>query len=473
MVSSSSTFSPSSSTERRFDTSIFDGFRVLFNFSVVYSHVMYFMPMILDSPEPPFLLNAPAEPILSLLSVSVYFLMLYSVDVFLFLSGYLFANSFCSRTASDLHHYTVLHGVNHMFNRFLRLLPVFAIVWAIGFLRGSHPCRTHHTLYEFFHMFNCNPAYGKASPPTSICVLVAWSLSADVQAHAFMAAVLVFFKSHKRTVHFLCFAVLVQVLCRAQFLYALGRPLMQGPTMVSVAQSYDEIKQLAKVLNMPVGNIRFDDGLGQFNRQLLTDMKVYASPYMRTAPAFIGFLTWYAVHERTAYVRFIEKRLTASLISILVGTMALLLSFFAIPTLDGYPRWLCIMHESVHRVVFTCIFSAFVVVLGSPMVSPKSQLVRAFRFMFSNLVANRIAQLSYAIYLVHPYLVWLATVIPPRITPTQFEMWRFVPSGVQVYLAAVILAVPCHYLENRFHVVRKQCTNRQLLSSGDSTTKKD
>lgn len=467
--------SSSSAANHVFDTSIFDGFRVLFNFSVVYGHVMYFMPIILDTPEPPFVLNAEKEPMLSILSLASFFLTLYSVDVFFFISGYLFGRSFCLRQRNNdtTLPYTLLHGLKHMLNRFLRLLPIFAIAWATGAARGARPCISRSMLYELFYVVNCSPAYGKAAPTTYMCLLVAWSLSTDVQAHAFMASVLIFFKSHKRAAQFLCFAVIVQILCRASYLHQLGRPLIQGPTIVSAASSFEEASELASVLNLPVGNITFAEGLGDLNRQMLTHTKVYASPYMRTAPAFIGFLTWYAVQEHNAYIRLIERNVGHTLFGIFSATATLLLAFFVVPALRGKFVWLCILHESVHRVAFACVVSAFVVILGSPGVSSKFRAVRAVRFMCTNKIVNRIASLSYAIYLLHPYVLWVATVIPPKIKAQQFELWRFVPSGFQVYLASIIVAIPCHFFESRFHALRKRLTTWKVPTSEKSSIKED
>lgn len=459
--------STSSSADYQFDTSIFNGFRVLFNFIVVYGHVMFFTSIMLDSPELPIILNAENEPLASAFSLPVLFMSLYAVDVFLFISGYLFGRSLFSTQSAENSHlpYTWRHGVTHIINRVLRLFPVLAIACTIGALRGAKACMTHNVIYELLHISNCNPLYRHAESLTIVCVIVAWSLTTDVQAHVFMASSIVILKSHKRVARFLCFAVVFQMLCRANFIVQLGRPLLVVRTVKNLVLSVEELAGFASLLNLPMGNISIDEELKEYNRKLLTDSKVFSSPYMRTAPAFVGFLTWYAVQQRNSYVRFIEKNVIISLLTVLSITATFFLSSFFIPSLNGSPAWLCILHESVHRVIFSCAVSGFVVILGSPITAAKSRLVRGIRKIYSNQIVNRIADLSYAIYLLHMYFLRVAHVVPPRITPEQFEMWRFVASGVQVYLMTLAVAVPVHRFEKQFHVIRKRITRRGVMQS--------
>lgn len=466
--------SASSSETYPFDTSIFNGFRVLFNFAVVFGHVMYFLPMMLDTPELPFVMSIGREPSLSLLSACIFFLMVYAVDVFLFISGYLFALSFCFQKPNDIiFPYTLRHGVRHIINRFFRLLPVFMIAWVTGVARGSRACMNQNVLFELFYVFNFNPALRNVDAAPSVCLFGAWSLSADVQAHAFIAFSLIVLKSHKRAAQFLCFAVLFQIICRANFLYQLGRPLSQASTIVSFLPGHEALEEIASVFNLPVGNVSFSERPLDYYRHLLTDMRLYTSPYMRTAPALIGFLTWYAIDEHSAYVRFIEQNVLHTMVAICFGAATLLAGFFVVPTLGESHPWIFTLYESVHRVVFTCIVSAFVIILGSPVVLSKSRLIRSTRSMYLNETVNRISSLTYAIYLMHPFLIWIGSVMPPKITQEQFEVWRFIPSAVQVYLASVLVGIPCHVLENQFIGIRKRMTRWRTGSSEKRTIKED
>lgn len=477
MESTSTSSSADSSADYRFDTSIFNGFRLLFNFAVVYGHVIYFTPIILDAPDLPFLLTGQSYPLATALSLPVFIMMIYAVDVFLFISGYLFGRSFCSfrkpnNNSALLPYYTWRHGISHIINRLLRLFPVLAIACMIGALRGLKPCMNRNVIYELLHIGNCNPNYGYSAPLSFTCMVVGWSLTTDVQAHAFMAFVLIFLKSNRRAAKIMCFAVVFQILCRANFLIQLGRPPL-AMTVKNMASSLDDLTDFASVLNLPMGNMTFDADNVEYTLRGVIDTKLYASPYMRTAPAFIGFLTWYAVQQRTSYVRFIENNLLVSLLTVFFITATVFLSFFAIPALNGSPAWLCILYESVHRVVFTCAISGFVIILGSPITAAKSRVVCIVRKLYSNGIVNRIADLSYAIYLLHIYLLWISTVVPPRITREQFEMWRFVPSGVQVYLTAVVVSVPVHQFEKRFHLIRKRLTSQGIKPRSEKSITKE
>lgn len=231
--------------QQLFDTGVFDGLRVFFNFLVVFGPVMYFLPMIRDVPMLAFILSGETEPLLLFRSGFLFFLLYHTVDVFLFLSGYLFGLPFCGKKQSDSTSsqstYTLYDDVIHMKNRFLRLFPVWFLAWLWSAYLGFEPCRTPSSiLYEMFYVCNLNHGYGKDPAPGHTCMIITWSLSTDVQAHLVMAIIVSVFKSPRRSAFVLVLLTVLIVGARAQYMMVkIGRPMDAGFDVSNLAKSRD------------------------------------------------------------------------------------------------------------------------------------------------------------------------------------------------------------------------------------------
>lgn len=151
--------SPPTAKATVFDTSVFNSLWVIANFAVVYAHVFFFSTIVLDEPKSIFKLRVAEEPIMFLLTFPFYVLLNYVVDVLLFLSGYLFANSICRKQPSQ--DYTVTNALSIIRRRFIRLVPVYGIAWAVTVAKGSSASTKLTVLYEMFYMLNCHPDFGK------------------------------------------------------------------------------------------------------------------------------------------------------------------------------------------------------------------------------------------------------------------------------------------------------------------------
>lgn len=468
----------SASPSPAFDTAVFEGLRVVFNFVVVYSHVMFFLPIMLDEPVHPVLYAITTEPVLSVLTSFVLFLLYHSVDVFLFLSGYLFGQSFCSKknnAASDttnksssssssgdsttdvvvVHSYTLRDVLRHVINRFFRLLPIWTLTWMGLVARGHAPCTHVHVLHELFYIYNLSPNFAREPTISHTCMPVAWSLSTDVQAHVFMALVLVACKTTRRAAFVVTLLVGVTVLVRAQYIIQMGRPLDMGLTVANMVKSREELSSFAVVLGLPVGNVDFDNGLRAYNYRMLDDLKLYAAPYMRASSAMIGFLTWYHVKTGSAVMKRVQRHRSVTLAIVSAVMLFLYAIAMSMPAMKpGPPMWLAVAYESAYRVVFTAAIAAAVMVIGGAS-DGSSGIVRGLNRVLKNGALKQIAKLSYGIYLMHMFVLWVAAEFWPRITKEEFQVWRFVPSGIAVYVAAVALAVPCHWVERWVEGVRK------------------
>lgn len=177
-------------------------------------------------------------------------------------------------------------------------------------------------------------------------------------------------------------------------------------------------------------------------------------PRLRIAVVFFGYITWYVVDQRSQLLKWIEskplKALAGSIITGLLTLGAGLIFGTTFPAKKMHPFWIDAVFEGFHRILFMACIALFLLVIGNQTAAAKSRIVRALKFMFSNAVVQKMASLSYAIYLLHIFLTPIVTDVYPRVTKENYELWRFAVSSLQVYVAAVVVTVPCHQLEKRF-----------------------
>lgn len=438
----------------QFDTSILTAVRVITNFTVVVGHAMYFIPLALDNPQFQ-LLNerGPYEPFTCFLLFIIALIMSYSVDIFLFLSGFLFAHTFCRKVPDQ--RYTWNHGLKHIVNRYLRLFPVYFISWIISASRGKQTCMSPSVLYEGFHMLNLNPSFANEPLSNVSCVFSAWSMSLDVQSHMLMALVLILLKSNRRTVQLLSFSVVLQIMLRLKFLIELGRPLSQpfNMTFTNIVGSQQVLAEWASTFGIPLRNVTITDEIVQQSMVLKYDMQMYFSLPLRIAPAFIGFITWYAVQERVAIVRWMERDISRTLITLTFSTLSALTAILVLmsPQHEILPIWLSFSIESSQRILLIISLAVFVIVVGNPKNGTTNYVVRGIRSICTHPIMNPIAGLSYAAYLMHTYLFSLAADIYPKFSHDNLDAWRFLISGIQIYVASLLVALPCHEFEKRFN----------------------
>lgn len=438
-----------------FDTSIFNGLRVQYNFIVVFGHTISFMPAIRDDLPNIIVenLQSGTHSFLTVLTAIISLIVLYSVDVFLFISGYLFAHSFTGKAAGEK--YKWRHAFRHLTNRFLRLFPIFAMSWAVAASRGGKACTKPSMIWEFLHLFNLKPEYGRISFFAVSCVMPGWSLSTDFQAHIFMVLLLIVFKSKKRTFQALFLATIIVILMRMQFVFNLGRPMarLTSPdvNLVTVASSSDVLSDALMVNGLPRGNFSLSETDITKTQLMLNDFRLYSSPHLRVAPVFIGFLTWYAVTQRMTVIQWMCRHPVPVLLGSFLLHAGVLVASSVLGELNGLVLWAAVLFDGLHRVVFTVAFAAFVIVIGHPVNEVKSFTVRVLRRIYCNGMMEWVSDLSYAIYLMHLYLQGIAAKMYPRFTVQQFEIWRLVASAIQGYLLSIVVAVPCHFVEKRFH----------------------
>lgn len=428
-----------------FDISIFNGLRVLANFFVVFGHVFFFASLILDDPKNVFELRASEEPIMALLIVPFFALLNYTVDTFLFLSGYFFAHSFCRKLPSQ--QYTLHHALRHLSQRVKRLLPVYLFTWTISVIRGSEVSRTLKGLFEMFYSINLHPGFG-IDPIASLGPMgVAWSLTADMQAHIFMLIVLVLAKSNRRAVWILMLATPVQMAMRLKFMMGVKQPLNVSVSMLDLTGTKEVTANFALVTGMKMGNITITDDFAARNIIMNHDHMMYFSTKLRIATVFIGFVTWYIVQQRNAVLRWIEARPVASIrASLMTGVMTVVCGV-GLAALKRPPTLVDAVYEALHRVVFVLAVAMFVLAIGNPANGAKSRFVRVLKSLFSNALMDKIAPLTYSSYLLHPFLMPVATQVYPTVTKENISIWRLAISALQVYAASLVLAVPLHELE--------------------------
>lgn len=432
-----------------FDTSVLNGLRVLANFIVVHSHVFFYITLILDVPQDVFALRGAHEPFMSFLNLLIFVQVTYAVDIFFFLSGFFFAHSFCQKIPSQ--YYTLTHAMSHISQRFLRLFPVYAIAWSIATARGSNVSTDLTVLYEMFYILNLHPGFGKQPIISLQSVLVAWSMSADMQAHVFMLLVLVLFKNNRKAMVFLSLATVVQGAMRMKFIANLKHTPYISSTMVDIAGNKEVLANVARVTGMPMGNITITDELTARLPTMIHDQLLEFSPKFRISTAFIGFLTWHIAQQKGNIIRlWIEARPLQSIqASLLTGALTLwcglMLSNFNRP-----PTLIDVVFEGFHRVLFISCVAIFVLVIGNPGMAVKYRMVNILRNVLSNGVIHRIAPLSYSIYLLHPFLMQIATNVYPTVTKENITLCRLGVSALQVYAASLLLAVPCHMFETQF-----------------------
>lgn len=443
------------SNTTRFDTSVLTAVRVITNFTVVIGHAMYLMPLALNNPHYQ-LLNerGPYEPFTCFLLFILALIMSYSVDIFLFLSGFLFAHSFCRKTPDQ--QYTWKHGLRHIVNRYLRLFPVYFISWIVSAVRGRETCLSPSVLYEGLHMLSFNPRLTTEPLSNVSCVFSAWSMSIDVQSHILMAVVLILLKSNRRALQLLSFGVVAQILLRLKFLIDLGRPLTQPLNMpfTNIIGSQQVLKEWASTFGIPLRNATITEEIFKQSMVLKYDMQMYFSFPLRIAPSFIGFITWHAVHERIAIVRWMEKDISRTLTTLTFSTLSVLTAVLVLmsPQHEILPMWLSFAIESSQRILLIISLALFVIVIGNPINGTRNRVVRAIRSICVHPIMDPIAGLSYAAYLMHTYLFSLATDIYPKFSYDNLDAWRFLISGIQIYIASLLVAVPCHEFEKRFNM---------------------
>lgn len=440
-----------------FDTSIFNGLRVIFNFIVVFGHALTFMPVIHD--ELPHILldsmKAGTETVLTFFCVVMGSLLLYAVDIFLFISGFLFAHSFCVKDKNE--NYTWRHGIQHVKSRFLRLLPIHAVSLAAASVRGGKACTKPSMLWEFFHLLNFNPRFGKDSIFKVSCLFHGWSLSTDFQGHILMVITLILLKSNRRTFQILFLSTIAVVLMRMNFVYQLGRPMVRmtlpDVTLMTLATSKDVLSNVLDVVDLPTGNFSLRGNDVKYHVMMQHDFKLYSSPRLRMAPVFIGFLTWYSVQRQMAIVRWINRNVLLVLLSSIITNFCVLVAALVVADLNGSMVWVAVLFDGMHRFIFTTSFAAFLIAIGHPDNAIKSSIVSTVRILCSTKAVEWISSLSYSIYLMHIYLIGAAARMYPTITPNKLEIWRFFISSIQLYIFSVFLAVPCHYFEKRIHSI--------------------
>lgn len=395
------------------DTSVFDGLRVLFNYIVVHGHVLYYFPLQFSSPGDWLNLHIRTSPSLFLLTVFHLFLVYHSVDVFLFVSGYLFASSFLRRR----HPPRIHHVFAHVVHRFLRLFPVYVIAWAVSVARGSTTCKDPSVvLYEAFHVINFSEKHGTVPGSQSMCMIVAWSLSTDIQAHFIMAVTLTLLyylfplssspsaannDTHKNkkskedgktrqeplspprfTAVFMLLLTLIQVISRYNFVHALNRPLARNISVVNIALYPEDLTPIAAVSGLTpspslASALQHGTKLSNANNNLVNDMLLYASPKFRTAPAYLGLLLWVLLYKQRNNRNFWVwvRRNSDIMVKTAVSGMSVLFVFFvAVPRmlmnnrvqLSAFVAVLVAMYESLYRVFFTFFVALFVIAVGMP-----------------------------------------------------------------------------------------------------------
>lgn len=465
-----------------FDISVFSGMRLFASFIVVYGHVLYFLPIMLSKPIN--VLVTPAaqssESFLTALSLLSLGFLNYSVDVFFFMSGYLFGPSFFSSSLSSAGSddrdpgqrrktnptqqqqccCNVGNIVYHMISRWLRLLPMYVIAWAIGFIRGMPGCRKlPHVLYEALGFINLHPSFRRRRPVLDFtCILVSWSLTTDVQSHILLCVLVLLTRGRPRLIASLvCMLLLVQIVLRSRFVYGLDHALTTPETTFDITGHDPAIAHaFGSALGIPVSpHISPMESANDrlHSTHLTNDSMLYFHPLYRTGPALIGFLTWLCVTYDLTPARWIKRNRSRSMLAAVVGCTTAAACALVMALLKGEPRNIVILWEGFNRVFYATCTGMFVIAMGYTKMNKEddNKNGQVVKRLFVNKVTSGLAPLSYAVYLVHMFMIWVATEVWPSVGPRSdaYTVRRFATSAVQVYVAACIVAVPCHSLETR------------------------
>lgn len=297
---------------------------------------------------------------------------------------------------------------------------MYAIAWIVSVARGSSTCSDPSVaLYEAFHIINLSPKHGTVPGAQSMCMIVAWSLSTDMQAHFIMALTLTLLyylfprwsdnsdphhdnntqnnnnndsdNKKARYISTMCppprFAAiamilltLVQVVSRFHFVHTLNRPLARNLSVVNLALSPEHLTPIAAVSGLTpspslANALAPGTKLATTNRNLVHDMQLYGSPVFRTAPAYLGLLLWlvlYRQKENRMFWLWVRRNGAFMMKTAICGFVSLFGLFVTVPKIvmdrhmTGSVAVVVALYEGMYRVLFTLFLALFIVAVGTP-----------------------------------------------------------------------------------------------------------
>lgn len=434
------------------ETAALEGLRVLFNYAVVSGHALFFAGLMLDSPQQAMdALSDRASPYYRPFVASLRML-LYSVDVFLLISGFFLAASLCktsddsAATSSDgkpSHkiHLSPYDFLRHIVSRWLRLAPVLTIVSAVIALGGSPNCIGWSEVF-FFRNF--------AKPPEASCVMPSWSTTVDMQSHIVIYLLTLLTPTWSALESILSLSIVSVGLYRTATWFSTGMP--RWPFAISIIDfipSYEERAQVARDLSMKLGNFDASTELASARREV-TDRytPLYFDTALRMAPVMLGVLTFLLMRRDAAIVRAVRKVPNlAAAAAVAVATLFTEWAGVMVQDSRGDSNVMVgAVDEGFARIVVTACVAVIVMVISS---NVKGQAPRAktLSWILGNSVMKVLSRSAYVVYVLHPITSGTIGGMWPKMTAEGYKMGPLLFKGFQWYAVTVVASIPFCFIE--------------------------
>lgn len=353
--------------------------------------------------------------------VSCLFLEYHSVDVFLFLSGYLFIPSFLNRRYfRSRHGQPALCAIKtHVYHRYHVLFPICLVLWIMLGRTGLTTCKHPRVVFsEIFDAIIFRDIHGslRDAQSQSMCNVIAWSVVTDIQAHFVMAVILsllyYIFPRHssentdehvntnnrdnnendiKRRRHFeniippprfaalsIIILILLQFISRYTFVRAFNTSLKPNLSNIDVNQPLTRkyFSAVTAAFNLtsshPVCSALQPSNT---NENLVRDVQIVASPQFQTMPVYLGVLLWlllYMQRDNSEFWRCVEKNGNAMMKTAIGGTILLYGLFATLPRVMSMVNvtkaaaFAVALYECLYRFLFSLCVALFVVAVSNP-----------------------------------------------------------------------------------------------------------
>lgn len=281
------------------------GLRTLACLATILSHVESFAMLVLNIGESARIVTREASA-LSRLSYNILLTPIAaSVDVFFFISGFVFANSFLSSDSKRLQQKQNLgQALKYVLNRWLRFFPVFVFASIVSMiLLGGDNCIG----WSQIAFLDRSPlSFGSNINVQTLCVGPAWTLHLDFYAHILMIVLSLLFTTDAILCKSLLCLVFLQPILRASFWISRKMPRsyhLPIPCHIGILKT----EFIGRKLNISLGN--YTKSPSFFEKDVskrLAAFPLYGNFEFRYSSILVGTLTWYAMKNNVQIVRVIR-----------------------------------------------------------------------------------------------------------------------------------------------------------------------
>lgn len=446
-------------------TAPLEGLRALFSYFVVAGHTYMFTSFVLDVPKPLSQLDPTATTFhhiwQTLSRLGVYA----AVDIFLLLSGFFLAASL-ARHAGDIGEGTLRNCkrlttrslVRYLVSRWLRLAPVYLLVAMRFAMLGQTTCIGWREVL-FLH--------NNVSGPDA-CVGVGWSIHVDFQMHVIIGLLATIVPSWQSLQNVLLSMAFLIGIGRSVTWEFAGRPRRMTTSMVDYLNDADQVPIVEKFLGLKAGRFSLrDTELVTRRMRLLAYAPWDASTFARGGVVCLGAATWLAMRENRPFCRMV--RLWPRMV--LMGVGVVWMGFFG-----GMRRfygegevgvWF-VGYEGFGRLFVAGATCVLVMVVGEVGMGGEEKLGRGtamvglVRRVFGGWVGGFLGRVSYVVYLVHPFVVWVLGFGWPRLSRDDYTTMKVNWAGLKLYIVSVIVALPICVFEEVGLVARRYIVDRMF-----------